>query len=75
MHSLDIGAGVIDADFRGEVTVLLVNNGTETYRVETGARIAQIVVERISKCKAVKVHHVPSSTRGGMDLALRAYLP
>ena len=64
MHSLDIGAEVIDADYRGEVTVLLVNNGTETYRVETGARIAQIVMERISNCKVMKVHRLPSSLRG-----------
>ena len=47
-NSLDIGAGVIDADYRGEVKVVLVNNRKQDYHVETGARIAQIIIEKVS---------------------------
>ena len=36
--------GVIDADYRGELTVFLQNNGTQTQTVENGERIAQLVI-------------------------------
>lgn len=36
--------GTIDADYRGEVKVLLINHGTETFLIERGERIAQLVV-------------------------------
>ncbi|MCA9727915.1 MAG: dUTP diphosphatase [Candidatus Eisenbacteria bacterium] len=39
--------GTIDSDYRGEVQILLVNLGTEPYVVEHGARIAQIVFQRL----------------------------
>ena len=37
-------AGVIDASYRGEVKVLLSNHGTESYHIEEGAKVAQMVV-------------------------------
>lgn len=47
-HSIHTGAGVIDADYRGPVKVLLFNlSGTE-FIVGTGDRIAQLIVERVS---------------------------
>ncbi|CAG8700083.1 12247_t:CDS:2 [Cetraspora pellucida] len=46
-HFLDCGAGVIDADFRGPVGVLLFNFGDEDYKVKEGERIAQLILERI----------------------------
>lgn len=46
-HSLDVGAGVVDRDYRGEVKVLLFNFGTEDYVVRKGDRIAQLILERI----------------------------
>ena len=52
--SLDIGAGVVDADYRGEVMVVLINNGKSPFTVETGSRIAQLVPERISNCQAIR---------------------
>ncbi len=46
-HSIHTGAGVIDADYRGPVKVLLFNlSGTE-FKVEAGDRIAQLIVERV----------------------------
>lgn len=46
-NGIDIGAGVIDSDYRGEIKVLLINNGKESVAFESGTRIAQIVFERI----------------------------
>jgi len=40
--------GTIDADYRGEVCVILINHGTETFTIERGMRIAQMVVAPVS---------------------------
>lgn len=47
-HFIDIGAGVIDADYRGEVKVLLFNFSEVDFTVQQGDRIAQLVLERVS---------------------------
>jgi len=44
-HSIDIAAGVIDPDYRGELKVVMVNNGQQPYMVKTGHRIAQLILE------------------------------
>ena len=41
--------GTVDADYRGEVGVILVNHGAEPFRVERGARIAQLVLARVER--------------------------
>lgn len=41
--------GTIDADYRGEVGVILVNHGAEPFRIERGARIAQLVLARVDR--------------------------
>ncbi len=46
-HSIDTLAGVIDSDYRGEIKVLLINHGTETFKICKGDRIAQLVVVKI----------------------------
>lgn len=46
-HGIHVGAGVIDADYRGEVKVLLFNQGAETFRASAGDRIAQLILESI----------------------------
>jgi deoxyuridine 5'-triphosphate nucleotidohydrolase len=46
-HGIDIGAGVVDADYRGEVKVVTFNHGDEDYTVIVGSRIAQLIIERI----------------------------
>lgn len=46
-HFIDTGAGVIDADYRGEVKVLLFNHAEVEYRVKEGDRVAQLVLERV----------------------------
>lgn len=44
---IDVCAGVIDTDYRGEVEVLLHNHSDEPFEIKAGERIAQLVVERI----------------------------
>ena len=45
-HGIQVGAGVVDADYRGEVKVLLFNQSQEPFNIETGDRIAQLILER-----------------------------
>ena len=47
-HSIDVGAGVIDADYRGPVKVLLFNFSDREFEVQIGERVAQLIVERVS---------------------------
>lgn len=46
-HGIDVGAGVIDRDYRGNVGVLLFNFGKEPFNVKKGDRIAQLICEKI----------------------------
>jgi len=46
-HSIDVGAGVIDADYRGPVKVLLFNLGDKEFEVAVGERVAQLIIERV----------------------------
>jgi dUTP diphosphatase len=56
--------GTIDADYRGEVMVLLVNLGHETYRVQRGDRIAQAVIAPVSSVEVVAVETLAATERG-----------
>lgn len=44
---IDTGAGVIDADYRGQVKVLLFNHAETDFQIKKGDRIAQLVLERV----------------------------
>ena len=50
---IDVGGGVIDADYRGEVGVILFNHSDEDYHVKQGDRIAQLILEKII-CPAIE---------------------
>jgi len=56
--------GTIDADYRGEVKVLLINLGQEPFQVERGMRIAQLVIQPVSHATLVEVDELNDSTRG-----------
>lgn len=47
-HGIATGAGVVDADYRGEVKVLLFNHSQQDFTVSCGDRIAQLVLEKIA---------------------------
>ena len=56
---------MIDPDYRGEINVVLVYHGTGAYQVEQGARIAQLILERIvTNGEVVQVERFPSTSRG-----------
>jgi dUTP pyrophosphatase len=63
-HSIQTGAGVIDADYRGQVKVLLFNHGENDFEVKEGDRIAQLVLERIYTPEVVAVEELEESVRG-----------
>jgi len=46
-HKIDVGAGIIDWDYRGQVKVLLINHGEEDFNVKIGDRIAQLIVHQV----------------------------
>ena len=56
--------GTIDADYRGEIQVLLVNLGSEPVGIERGERIAQLVVQRLPAIELREAPEVPSTERG-----------
>ena len=56
--------GTIDADYRGEIKVILINLGDNTYIVEKGARIAQMVLCPIIKTKLKEVKNLDLTDRG-----------
>ena len=56
--------GTIDAGYRGEVGVILVNLGTEPFTVEKGMKIAQIVVSPVAQAEIVEVASVDETDRG-----------
>jgi len=62
---ITVDAGVIDADYRGEVKVLLVNHGKLDYEVKMGERIAQLVVERIDDQDWMEVDGLDETERAG----------
>jgi dUTP pyrophosphatase len=58
--------GVIDAGYRGEVHVILINLGPAAYRIEPGDRVAQLVVTPIDASTPIEVDELPTSeSRGG----------
>ncbi|KAI9632154.1 uncharacterized protein MKK02DRAFT_35550 [Dioszegia hungarica] len=63
-HSIDTGAGVIDADYRGPVMVLLFNFSDEDFTVKQGDRIAQLILERIVLAPILEVDDLEATARG-----------
>jgi len=56
--------GTIDADYRGEVKVPLINHGREPFVVEPGMRIAQMVVAPVSHARVLEVAELDDTERG-----------
>ena len=64
-HGIQVGAGVVDADYRGEVKILLYNNdGSDTFSATAGDRIAQLIIER---CKMPDVTVVTNRALSATD--------
>ena len=63
-HSIDVGAGVIDADYRGPLGVILFNHSDVDFEVKVGDRIAQLIIEKIMTPDVLEVDDLDSTTRG-----------
>ncbi len=57
--------GTIDADYRGEIKVLLVNLSNEAFSIQPGERIAQMVVAKVEHAHFVEVEELSESLRAG----------
>ena len=65
-HGLTVlnSPGTIDADYRGEIKVLLINLGAETVIVSHGERVAQMVIAPVVRAGLVTVETLDETTRG-----------
>jgi dUTP pyrophosphatase len=63
-NDIDVGAGVIDRDFRGCLSVILFNHGDAPLEVNVGDRIAQLICEKCLYADVVEVDELDESERG-----------
>ena len=56
--------GTIDADYRGEVKVILINLGAEPFEIKRGERIAQMVVAPVTRAQWLEVEELDDTARG-----------
>ena len=56
--------GTVDADYRGEIMVLLINHGAEPFTIRSGDRIAQLIVASVAHVAVVEVEELANTTRG-----------
>jgi dUTP pyrophosphatase len=63
-NGIDVLAGVIDADYRGEIKCLLYNTGDETVELPAQTKICQLIIEKIVTPAAAWVDELPETVRG-----------
>ena len=63
-YNIEVGAGWVDSDYRGEVMVELKNLGGTPFRVEVGARIAQLFIVRLEDVEIEVVASLSQTQRG-----------
>lgn len=56
--------GTIDAGYRGEIMVTLINTGSEPFAISEGDRIAQLLIQEVYRARFVSVSELPGSARG-----------
>ncbi len=64
LRSIHRLAGVIDSGYRGEVKVVLINLGKETFKIEKGMKIAQLLIQPVVGTDVVEVSRLDETTRG-----------
>ena len=62
--NIEVGAGWIDCDYRGEIVVKLFNFGGQDYQIEIGDRIAQLVVLSLPTSEITLANHLDTTKRG-----------
>ena len=63
IKGIDVGAGVIDSDYRGPVKILLINNSNQSITVHKKDKIAQLLLEKIGMCHAMEVGALDETKR------------
>ncbi len=64
-HGIDVGGGVIDYDYRGEIMVILFNHGNSDFEIKPNERIAQAILTKINRFNSIElVENLTDSTRG-----------
>jgi dUTP pyrophosphatase len=63
-YGIDVLAGVIDFDYRGEVKCILYNSGDQHFFIKTGDRIAQLIIEKIETPDVAVVLEIDDTARG-----------
>lgn len=63
-NGIDVGAGVIDSDYTGNVAVLLFNFGDKEFTIKKGDKIAQLICEQIIIPNLTKVTKLKETKRG-----------
>lgn len=61
---IDVGAGVIDEDYRGPVNVVLFNFSKTDFQIKQGDRIAQLVLEKIAQAEVFECENLDETERG-----------
>ena len=56
--------GTIDADYRGEIGIIIINHGTENFLISPGDRIAQLIVSPVVQCHISVVEELSETKRG-----------
>jgi len=59
------GPGTIDSDYRGEIGVLLINLGKESFTIRNGERIAQMVIAQVFRATLEELEELPATPRQG----------
>ena len=55
--------GTIDADYRGEVRIILINLGDEPFTIKRGMRIAQMIIQQVPRCELIEVDDLDETHR------------
>jgi dUTP pyrophosphatase len=63
-YGIQVGAGVVDSDYTGEIKVLQFNHGAYDFTIKAGDRIAQLIFERIFTNELEEVEELVKTERG-----------
>lgn len=72
-HGIHTMGGVFDSNYRGEVQIIMINLGQETYKIEKGHRICQMIIERHELVEIEEVEELDDTNRGAGRFASSGY--
>lgn len=72
-HGIKSMGGVIDANYRGEIMIILKNLGEEDFKIEKGMRIAQMLIQKIENCEVEEAEELSDTNRGDKGFSSSGY--